>query len=136
MIANINKLFGVILALSLFTYFERADFNLPLFTFAALLWNQKNPPQKTRVWYLLLFSILVDFIWIVYWAATWNSFNNRELALCNSTLIVSSIIFVIKIVVIAILFIKEPECSDALLNLPRNFKSIFLGPIEEVDYQL
>ena len=77
MIDHINKLFGVILILSLFTYFERADFNLPLFTFTALLWNQKYPPQKTRVWYLLLFSILVDFIWIIYWAVTWNSFDNQ-----------------------------------------------------------
>ena len=136
MIASVNKLFALILALSLFTYFERADYNLPLFTFAALLWNQKSPPQKTRVWYLLVFSILVDFVWIIYWAVTWSSFDNQEVVLCDFTLIVSSIVFVVKIFVIVVLFMKEPECSEALINLPANFQSVFMGPTHELDYAI
>ena len=130
MIQHINKLFGMILILSLFTYFERADYNLPLFTFSALLWNQRSPPQKIRVWYLLLFSLIVDFIWIIYWAVTWNNFDNKELALCNFTLMVSSLVFVVKIIVMIVLFLKEPECSDAMMNIPRNVKGIFIGPME------
>ena len=77
MVEHINKFFAAVIILSLFTYFERADFNLPLFVFVALLWNHKNPPQKARVWYLMAFSLLVDFIWIVYWAAIWSNLNDK-----------------------------------------------------------
>jgi hypothetical protein len=41
MFAHTNKLFIAIIALSSLTYFERADYNLPLFAFALLLWNYR-----------------------------------------------------------------------------------------------
>lgn len=40
---HIGKLFVVIIILSLFTYFERADYNLPLFAFSLFLWNHNRP---------------------------------------------------------------------------------------------
>ena len=39
MFAHTNKFFVAIIVLSALTYFERADYNLPLFAFALLLWN-------------------------------------------------------------------------------------------------
>ena len=114
MIEHINKLFALVVILSLFTYFERADYNLPLFVFVALLWNHNHPPQKARVWYLMTFSLLVDFIWIVYWAATWSNLNDKETSLYHFTLIVSSIMFVIKIIIVVILFLREDDCHQAL----------------------
>jgi hypothetical protein len=77
MFAHTNKLFIVILVLSVLTYFERPDYNLPLFGFALLLWNYREPEQKTRLWYLMAFSLITDAIWIIYWAAVWNSYENR-----------------------------------------------------------
>lgn len=41
MFAHTNKLFLVIIALSALTYLERADYNLPLFAFAMLLWDYR-----------------------------------------------------------------------------------------------
>lgn len=41
MFAHSNKLFLVIIALSALTYLERADYNLPLFAFAMLLWDYR-----------------------------------------------------------------------------------------------
>lgn len=77
MIEHVNKLFAIIIVLSLLTYFERADYNLPLFVFAGLLWNHQHPPQKTRVWYLMTFSLIVDLVWIIYWAAIWGGIQDR-----------------------------------------------------------
>jgi hypothetical protein len=105
MIEHTNKIFIAIIILSLLTFFERADYNLPLFAFALLLWN--HPHQKVRLWYLMAFSLLVDLIWIIYWAATWNSFANREVGLCNFTVIVSVITMILKIVAVIFLFIKD-----------------------------
>ena len=128
MFAHTNKLFLVMIALSAMTYFQRADYNLPLFAFAILLWNYREPQQKTRLWYLMAFSLLTDAIWIIYWAVTWNSYNNREIGVCTFTVTVSCVEFLVKIATVAILFVNEPECKSAISNLPSNFTSIFSNP--------
>ena len=46
MIEHIKKLFLVIVALTCFTCFQRADYNLPLFAFAYFLWDYKHPNVK------------------------------------------------------------------------------------------
>ncbi len=79
----------------------------------------------------MTFSILVDVIWIIYWLATWNSYANRELGLCNFTIIVSAIIMVLKVVTIILLFIKDEDCKRAITELPENLKSIISGPKED-----
>ena len=106
MFAHANKLFVVIIILSILTYFERPDYNLPLFGFAFLLWDYKDPQQKTRLWYLMAFSLITDAIWIIYWAAIWNSYENREKGICMFTLVFSIIEFVFKLVTVVILFVK------------------------------
>lgn len=125
MIENINKIFVTIIFLSLLTFFARPDYNLPLFSFAIILWNQKKPPQKTRVWYLILFSMLVDFIWIVYWAISWQNRVFRYKAFYSFTLIVSSIVFSVKILLVVVLLMRDAVCRDAIVDLPRNFLGIF-----------
>ena len=131
MFAHTNKLFLVIIFLSAFTYFERADYNLPLFAFAILLWEYKDPQQKTRLWYLMAFSLLTDLIWIIYWGSVWNGYENNEKGITTWTLIISIVEFVVKIVTVIILFVKEPECKSAVTNLPSNIKSIFKAPQNE-----
>lgn len=130
MFAHTNKLFIVIIVLSILTYFERPDYNLPLFGFALLLWDHKEPQQKTRLWYLMVLSLITDAIWIIYWAAVWNSYDNREKGICTFTLIVSIVEFVVKIVTVGILFVKEPDCKSAITELPNNLKSIFKAPAD------
>lgn len=43
MIQHIKKLFLVMIALTCFTCFQRADYNLPLFAFTFFLWDYKHP---------------------------------------------------------------------------------------------
>lgn len=51
-------------------------------------------------------SLLVDLIWIIYWAATWGEYNNRESGVCTWTLIISILLFILKIVTVILLFIN------------------------------
>ena len=133
MIEHINKHFIAIIVLSLFTYFERSDFNLPLFVFVLLLWDNVYYNQKTRIWYILVVSLIVDLVWIIYWAITWGSFDNRESGLCNLTVFLSVVIFIIKTVIIILTFVKVDECKRAVTEIGQNIKYIFKGP--EKDYQ-
>lgn len=130
MFAHTNKLFLVIIVLSALTYFQRPDYNLPLFAFALLLWEHREPQQKTRLWYLMAFSLITDVIWIIYWAAVWNSYDNREKGICTFTIIVSVIEFLVKLATVGILFVNEPECKSAITNLANNAKGIVKGPSE------
>ena len=53
MIEHIKKLFLVMVVLSCFTCFQRADYNLPLFAFAFFLWDYKRP----NVFVYIIFSL-------------------------------------------------------------------------------
>lgn len=130
MIAHINKLFFAIIIISLFTYFERPDYNLPLFAFIILLWENSYVKQKTRLWYLMAVSLVVDLIWIIYWAATWKGYDNRELGLCNFTIFLSSVNLVLKLIAVILTFVKEDECKKSVTEFPANVKYVFSGPNE------
>lgn len=43
MIQHIKKLFLAMIVLTCFTCFQRADYNLPLFSFTFFLWDYKHP---------------------------------------------------------------------------------------------
>jgi NADH:ubiquinone oxidoreductase subunit 2 (subunit N) len=128
MIEHINKLFMAVVALSLFTYFERPDYNLPLFAFIILLWDNAYVKQKTRIWYLMAVSLLVDLIWIIYWAVTWGGYNNKEAGLCNFTIFMSVLIFILKLVILILTFVKVDDCKKAISELGANVKYVFKGP--------
>lgn len=103
---HLNKLFVTVIAVSILTYFERPDYNLPLFVFVFLLWDNAYGKQKVRMWYLMTMSLLVDFVWIIYWAVVWNGYQNREMGLCNFTILLSCIEFVLKAIIIILTFVK------------------------------
>lgn len=49
MVEHINKLFVAVIVISLFTYFERADYNLPLFVFTLFLWDHPKPVTSSLI---------------------------------------------------------------------------------------
>ncbi len=107
MLEHLNKIFIAIIALSILTYFERPDYNLPLFFFVLALWDNNHSYQKLRLWYLIAFSALIDFIWIIYWAAVWSGYENREKGLGNFTIFLSVLILLLKFAVIILTFTKD-----------------------------
>lgn len=130
MIEHINKLFLTVVVLSLFTYFERPDYNLPLFAFILLLWENAYVKQKTRMWYLMAVSLLVDLVWIIYWAVTWGGYDNKESGLCNFTIFISVVMFVLKLVILILTFVKVDDCKKAVGEIAPNIKYVFKGPGE------
>ena len=134
MIEHINKLFMAVIILSLLTYFERPDYNLPLFAFIILLWENSFVKQKTRLWYLMAVSLLVDLVWIIYWAVTWGGYDNKESGLCNFTIFISVVVFVIKIVILGLTFVKIEDCKRVVSDFGANVKYVFKGPGGEVGY--
>jgi hypothetical protein len=130
MIEHINKLFLTVVVLSLFTYFERPDYNLPLFAFILLLWENAYVKQKTRMWYLMAVSLLVDLVWIIYWAVTWGGYDNKESGLCNFTIFISVVMFVLKLVILILTFVKVDDCKKAVSEITPNIKYVFKGPGE------
>ena len=137
MIENINKIFTTIIALSLLTFMGRADYNLPLFSFAMVLWPQKKPPQKIRIWYLILFSLIVDFTWMIFYAILWNSEGYTPFAFYNFTLVVSAIIFLVKVFLVVVLVMRDYACRNAVAEMPRNFLALVKGgELEEEEYYL
>ena len=108
MLEHIKKLFLVIVALSCLTCFQRADINLPLFAFTIFLWDWKHPhvlelltkSQKRRLYYLITFTWIIDFVWIIFWGATWSSSEYRRSGASGITsfvMAISIINFIIKV---------------------------------------
>jgi hypothetical protein len=52
--------------------YSRADYNLPLFAFAYLLWDT-DITQKIRFLLLFIFTWVMDLTWISYWGSVWDS---------------------------------------------------------------
>jgi hypothetical protein len=73
-------------------------------------------------------SLVVDLVWIIYWAVTWGGYDNKESGLCSFTIFISVLIFVLKIVIVVLTFLKIEECKKAVGEIGANVKYIFKGP--------
>ena len=59
-------------------------------------------------------SLVVDLVWIIYWTVTWGGYDNKESGLCSFTIFISVLIFVLKIVIVVLTFVKIEECKKAV----------------------
>jgi hypothetical protein len=113
--ALIPKLFIASAALALLSCLARPDFNLPLFVFAWLIWSDPDKvksTQKERVKLLgfIVFTGIVDLIWLCYWGPSWNSasqYEQWEHGVHSFVLFISSINFILKLVIIALIYLVE-----------------------------
>ena len=100
-----------------FTSYARADYNLPLFLFAFLLWDSKTQintciTHRSRLTLLFIFSSIIDLVWLIYWGSYWgdDAFNNAEVSGLNSFVIVISVInFIIKLILIGLIVFFDLE---------------------------
>ena len=136
MIQHIKKLFLVMIALTCFTCFQRADYNLPLFAFSFFLWQYKHPNvqssltqvQKIRLFYLYVATWLVDFIWLIYWGVTWSSNdyqNNGSSGTSSFVLTLSIFAFIVKVFIVFYSSQSSSFCifSNNNANLPSKISS-------------
>ena len=75
-----NKLKYLILTgaiIGLVNTFGRADFNLILYLYMYYIWNfmaedqEIQTREKITSFYILIYSLLIDFIWCIFWNSQW-----------------------------------------------------------------
>ncbi|CAD8105915.1 unnamed protein product [Paramecium sonneborni] len=107
-------IFGIMT--SLISSFGRADYNLPLFIFAAFLWEFQK--FHTRIIYLLLFSFIIDFVYALYWHMSWSRFKILDTkidSILHSTVIITAMInMIVKIAVIVLSAVNNNEVKHNL----------------------
>mmetsp|Transcript_24200 Transcript_24200/g.37259 ORF Transcript_24200/g.37259 Transcript_24200/m.37259 type:complete len:106 (+) Transcript_24200:61-378(+) len=59
--------------------FSRADYNLPLFAFLMVMWNQDDN-EKNLIRVLLIITTVVDILWLMFWIPY---YNDKEIAKWN-----------------------------------------------------
>jgi hypothetical protein len=64
--------------LAAFNTLARPDFNLILYLYIFYIWKfmenskEAQASEKINTFYILLYSLLIDFIWTIFWGAKWN----------------------------------------------------------------
>ena len=81
----IQRLFLISAFIASLTCFARPDYNLPLYIFTYMAWGLQRveiffynyikyeQSQKGRIAWLLVFTLIIDIIWVLYWATFWGS---------------------------------------------------------------
>ncbi|CAG9323470.1 unnamed protein product [Blepharisma stoltei] len=118
----VPKAFLIIAGISILCCLARPDFNLPLFVFAWLIWSEADKSQRIRVFYLMIITFIVDFIWLCYWGSVWNNeidSGNWESGVHHFVFALCVINFIIKLAAIVLAGLTEKE------NFKENLPSVF-----------
>mmetsp|Transcript_31485 Transcript_31485/g.28667 ORF Transcript_31485/g.28667 Transcript_31485/m.28667 type:complete len:141 (+) Transcript_31485:64-486(+) len=128
----IQRLFLISAFIASLSCFSRADYNLPLYIFAYMAWGlQRN--QKTRIAWLLVITLITDFIWILYWGPFWGSdkFEDGywENGVHTLVVVLSTINIFIKVVVLILIYRQENEVKSSFtVEGVKESISTFLSP--------
>jgi hypothetical protein len=62
----------------------RADFNIILYLYVYYVWHnmadskEAQTNEKINSFFVFLFSLLIDFIWVFFWGSRWGDKNDNE----------------------------------------------------------
>jgi len=117
-----------------FTCYSRADYNLPLFLFAYILWDQKDKLNdcmihRFRMTLIFIFSAIIDLVWLIYWGAFWGNEEFKrswDSGLHTFVIVMSSINLALKVVIIGLIFFTDNDTKNNLLpsGLAKNAKDM------------
>ena len=97
---------------------SRADYNFVVYLYMFFVWTfmGKTPDaqreDKVGSFYILLFSLLIDFIWCLFWGGKWD---NVSTIVHELTLFLSWCGILLKFLIIAIVGISELDIIKASL---------------------
>ena len=104
---------GAILA-GINTFFGRADYNLFIYLYMSYIWkfmsgsSENQTQEKSNTFNILLYSLLIDIFWCLYWNSKWNNLKvDPEGAIHSLVILTSWIGILLKIVIIAMIGILE-----------------------------
>jgi hypothetical protein len=125
---HISKVFLVLSLLSCLTCLERPDYDLVLFVFAYLMWSMPKSSHKVRLYYLMAWTAIVDLVWLIFWGTFWDSEDysaNNPTGVNTFILIVSIIKYILKVLLLVLLFFMDQDCSNGVKNIIPNLKAVF-----------
>ena len=104
------------------TFFGRADYNLFIYLYMSYIWKfmdnikESQIQEKTNTFNVLLYSLLIDIFWCIYWNGKWNNLKVDSEATIHALVIFTSWIGVLlKIVIIDIVGVIEWNIIKAIL---------------------
>ena len=83
-----------------FNCFVRADYNLIIYIYTYYVWNmldskETQSNEKINVFFLLFFSLIIDFIWVFYWGGRWSLIKIDNQSFIHSLVILLSFIAIL-----------------------------------------
>ena len=92
----------------------RADYNFILYLYMFYIWkfmaNAKEAQNQEKIssFFILLYSLIIDIIWCIYWGGKWSSLKeDAEGGIHTFVLILSWIAIVLKIIVLIMICVLE-----------------------------
>ena len=104
------------------TFFGRADYNLFIYLYMSYIWKfmdnikESQIQEKTNTFNVLLYSLLIDIFWCIYWNGKWNNLKVDSEATIHALVIFTSWIGVLlKMVIIGMVGIIEWNIIKSIL---------------------
>ena len=104
---------GAILA-GINTFFGRADYNLFIYLYMSYIWKfmdnikENQIQEKINTFNALVYSLIIDIFWCLYWNAKWNNLKvDSEGAIHSLVILTSWIGVLLKILIIGMIGILE-----------------------------
>ena len=114
----------------------RPDFNFIIYLYMLYVWKfmeitkESQAIEKLSSFYILLFSLLIDIIWCLYWGGKWNSIeNDPEKGSHILVLVLSWIGIIVKCFVLFMIGVLE--WNGIKSSLPKNIQDKLNGPYTE-----
>ena len=121
--SNLIYLFlgGVILA-GVNTFLGRADYNIFIYLYMSYIWKfmdnikESQIQEKINTFNVLLYSLIIDIFWCLYWNSKWNNLKEDSEGTIHSLVILTSWIGVLlKIIIIGMIGILEWNIIKTIL---------------------
>ena len=125
-----DKLKYLILAgaiIGLINTFCRADYNFIFYLYMYYIWvyltddKEVQEREKLTSFYILLYSLLIDFIWCIFWQSQWSYLKEDiESGIHGLVIFLSWIGIILKLIIGCLMAVSEK--SSLKENLPKVFR--------------
>lgn len=105
----------------------RADYNFILYLYMFYVWKfmentkESQAQEKLASFYIMLYSLLIDFVWCFYWGAKWGSLKNDPENFVHMLVLILSWLGVI-LKIVSLFMIGILEWSSIKGSLPKNLQ--------------
>ena len=137
---KLKYLFLVGACIALINTFCRADYNFILYLYMYYIWiyitddQEIQTREKIIVFYILLYSLLIDLIWVIFWKSQWGYLQEDiESGIHGLVVFLSWIGILLKIIIEVFIAVSEKNILKGTLPKPLGEKlnSEYLPQIDD-----